>query len=115
MSSGGETLEPCLLSQEKLDRTSPELWPEQIPGVLEFVAIASPTTSVDNNQPEWLKDLDQEDVNMLQGFGSLTAAALLEKVKDLQNLAYQLGLEEAHEMTRGKFLNILEKAPRRRK
>ena len=61
--------------------------------------------------------------------GSLTRAQLLEKVRDLQNLAYQLGLEEgmelenirlsilsyfcylflAHEMTRGKMLNILSK------
>nr|XP_054927640.1 uncharacterized protein LOC126532998 isoform X2 [Dermacentor andersoni]XP_054927641.1 uncharacterized protein LOC126532998 isoform X2 [Dermacentor andersoni]XP_054927642.1 uncharacterized protein LOC126532998 isoform X2 [Dermacentor andersoni]XP_054927644.1 uncharacterized protein LOC126532998 isoform X2 [Dermacentor andersoni]XP_054927645.1 uncharacterized protein LOC126532998 isoform X2 [Dermacentor andersoni] len=41
--------------------------------------------------------------------GSLTAAALLEKVKDLQNLAYKLGIEESREMTRGRFLDILRK------
>lgn len=31
---------------------------------------------------------------LLAELGSLTAAALLEKVKDLQNLAYKLGIEE---------------------
>lgn len=29
-------------------------------------------------------------------FGSLTTAQLMEKVKGLQNLAYQLGLEEGY-------------------
>ncbi|XP_022248325.1 protein lin-52 homolog isoform X2 [Limulus polyphemus] len=107
-------MEPSLLSQEKLDRSSPELWPEQIPGVSEFAALTSPVSG-ENSQPEW-KDIDQEDVYMMQGFGSLTAAALIEKVKALQNLAYQLGVEEAREMTRGRFLNILErKKPQRRK
>ncbi|XP_076306190.1 DREAM core complex component lin-52 isoform X2 [Tachypleus tridentatus] len=113
-SVNGENMEPSLLSQEKLDRSSPELWPEQIPGVSEFAALTSPASG-ENSQPEW-KDIDQEDVYMMQGFGSLTAAALIEKVKALQNLAYQLGVEEAREMTRGRFLNILErKKPQRRK
>ena len=32
----------------------------------------------------------------------------MEKVKDLMNLAYQLGLEESNQMTRGRLLNILD-------
>lgn len=56
---------------------------------------------------EWNTEFDQEDMNMLQGFGSLTTSNLLEKVKELQDLAYQLGLEESREMTRGKFLEVL--------
>ncbi|KFM59332.1 Protein lin-52-like protein, partial [Stegodyphus mimosarum] len=99
-----------LLSEEKLDRSSPELWPEQIPGVSKFASLTlSPNDDKPVQQPEWLRDLDHEDISVLQGFGSLTAAALLEKVRDLQNLAYQLGLEEAKEMTRGRFLGILPK------
>ncbi|GIX87560.1 protein lin-52 homolog [Caerostris extrusa] len=99
-----------LLSREQLDRSSPELWPEQIPGVFQFASYAMPHEEPKPiPQPEWLKDLDHEDISVLQGFGSLTAAALLEKVRDLQNLAYQLGLEEAKEMTRGRFLGILPK------
>ncbi|XP_042908378.1 protein lin-52 homolog isoform X2 [Parasteatoda tepidariorum] len=99
-----------LLSSEMLDRSSPELWPEQIPGVSKFASLAMiQSDSKATNQPEWLKEFDHEDISVLHGFGSLTAAALLEKVRDLQNLAYQLGLEEAKEMTRGRFLGILPK------
>ena len=41
-------------------------------------------------------------------FGSLTSSSLVEEVKKLQNIAYQLGLEEAKEMTRGKLLHVLD-------
>ncbi|XP_073656360.1 protein lin-52 homolog isoform X6 [Tursiops truncatus] len=34
----GADLEASLLSFEKLDRASPDLWPEQLPGVAEFAA-----------------------------------------------------------------------------
>jgi len=44
---------------------------------------------------------------MLYGYGSLTTSALLDKVKEIQNLAYQLGLEEEREMARARFLNVL--------
>ncbi|CAM9505858.1 unnamed protein product [Lampetra fluviatilis] len=100
-------MEQSLLSFEKLDRSSPELWPEQIPGVAEFAAsFKSPIAS---SPPKWMADLEKDDLDMLQEFGSLTMANLMEKVRGLQNLAYQLGLDESREMTRGKFLNILER------
>ncbi|CAG2119838.1 unnamed protein product [Medioppia subpectinata] len=84
--------------------------------VSEFLANSSPPLFDTRNQSsEWLTDLDPDDINMLHGFGSLTASALLEKVKELQNLSYQLGLEEAREMTRGKFLNVLQTRPKRYK
>lgn len=38
--------------------------------------------------------------------GSLSTSGLIMEVKRLHDLAYQLGLEEAKEMTRGKYLNI---------
>lgn len=128
-----------LFAQETLDgRSSPDLWPERIPGVTEFVAQNSPLRSspriniqsssrqpvsrllpVDDDDEdsastvkEWNRDLDQEDMAILQGFGSLTTPALLEKVRELQDLAYQLGLEESREMTRGKFLDVLSKSDR---
>ncbi|CAM1331445.1 LIN52 (predicted) [Pycnogonum litorale] len=107
-------LEQSLLSLEKLDRASPDLWPEQIPGVSEFAAIHSPPVN-GSPQPKWLQDLQPEDISTLHNLGSLTASTLLEKVKRLQNLAYQLGLEEAREMTRGKFLNILETNSKKRR
>ncbi|KAL8600472.1 Protein lin-52 [Nucella lapillus] len=107
----GNSEEDQLLSMEKL-RASPELWPEQIPGVSEFASSKSPVNSSET-PPKWLADLEKDDIDLLQEFGSLTAAQLMEKVRGLQNLAYQLGLEEAREMTRGKFLNILEKPKNR--
>ncbi|CAH1790820.1 unnamed protein product [Owenia fusiformis] len=100
-------LENSLLSFERLDRASPDLWPEQIPGVSDFASVRSPLSG-----PKWLSsNIDKEDIDydMLQELGSLTTQQLMEKVRGLQNLAYQLGLDEAREMTRGKFLNILDK------
>jgi hypothetical protein len=47
------------------------------------------------------------------GYSKLTAQELIVEVKQLQNLAYQLGLEEAKEMTRGKYLNILSSHKKR--
>uniref|UniRef100_A0A8B9FRA8 Protein lin-52 homolog n=1 Tax=Amazona collaria TaxID=241587 RepID=A0A8B9FRA8_9PSIT len=106
-SIAGADLEASLLSFEKLDRASPDLWPEQLPGVAEFAAsFKSPITS---SPPKWMAELENDDIDMLKELGSLTTANLMEKVRGLQNLAYQLGLDESREMTRGKFLNILEK------
>uniref|UniRef100_A0AAQ4PPC3 Protein lin-52 homolog n=1 Tax=Gasterosteus aculeatus aculeatus TaxID=481459 RepID=A0AAQ4PPC3_GASAC len=105
--NGGDDFESSLLSFEKLDRASPDLWPERLPGVSEFAA--SCKNPINNSPPKWMAELESEDIEMLKELGSLTTANLMEKVKGLQNLAYQLGLEESREMTRGKFLNILER------
>jgi len=51
-------------------------------------------------------------VNVITEFGSLTASGLIAEVKKLHDVAYQLGLEEAKEMTRGKYLNILTRRRR---
>lgn len=40
---------------------------------------------------------------------SLTTAGLISKVKELHDIAYQLGVEEAKEITRGKYLNLFNK------
>ncbi|KAJ6661319.1 hypothetical protein lerEdw1_015457 [Lerista edwardsae] len=123
----GTDLEASLLSFEKLDRASPDLWPEQLPGVAEFAAsfksviilfvFQQPITS---SPPKWMAELENDDIDMLKGeslsvsdknptkvwqlllnqilfaleLGSLTTANLMEKVRGLQNLAYQLGLDE---------------------
>ncbi|XP_020281140.1 protein lin-52 homolog isoform X2 [Pseudomyrmex gracilis] len=97
-------MEESLMSLEKLDRASPDLWPEQIPGVHEFVAQNSP-------QMEpcfWTANLSSEDISQLHQLGSLAMTGLISEVKRLHDLAYQLGLEEAKEMTRGKYLNIFK-------
>ncbi|KAM6444831.1 protein lin-52 homolog isoform 3-T3 [Rhynochetos jubatus] len=142
----GTDLEASLLSFEKLDRASPDLWPEQLPGVAEFAAsfksvserflrlppsrvvvvdllfprggftslfckvrLDDPFSPITSSPPKWMAELENDDIDMLKELGSLTTANLMEKVRGLQNLAYQLGLDESREMTRGKFLNILEK------
>nr|XP_020662910.1 protein lin-52 homolog [Pogona vitticeps] len=92
VSTEGTDLEASLLSFEKLDRASPDLWPEQLPGVAEFAAsFKSPITS---SPPKWMAELENDDIDMLKELGSLTTANLMEKVRGLQNLAYQLGLDE---------------------
>ncbi|KAI4803875.1 hypothetical protein KUCAC02_025522 [Chaenocephalus aceratus] len=96
--NGGDDFEGSLLSFEKLDRASPDLWPERLPGVAEFAA--SCKNPINNSPPKWMAELESEDIEMLKELGSLTTANLMEKVKGLQNLAYQLGLEEC------KYLNI---------
>lgn len=101
------SFDETLLSMEKLDRTSPELWPEKIPGVSNFLSLNVPRNG-GNSQP-WTRELDNEDINLLHQFGSLTAASLIAEVKKLHDIAYQLGLEEAKEMTRGKYLNVLSR------
>ena len=110
-SGQGNDLDQQLLSLEKLDRASPDLWPEQMTGVSDFMSILK-SPMLPNSPATWSGELE-DDIDMLQEFGSLTTANLMEKVKDLQNLAYQLGLDESREMTRGKFLNILDKPKQR--
>ncbi|KAM6335900.1 protein lin-52 homolog isoform 1-T1 [Podargus strigoides] len=92
LADGVDLMEASLLSFEKLDRASPDLWPEQLPGVAEFAAsFKSPIT---NSPPKWMAELENDDIDMLKELGSLTTANLMEKVRGLQNLAYQLGLDE---------------------
>ena len=51
---------------------------------------------VKDTTTKWMKDLDKDDIDMLQELGSLNTAQLMDKVKELVNLAYQLGLEECN-------------------
>lgn len=103
------SLDDSLLSMEKLDRTSPELWPEQIPGMLDF---ASYSSSSNGTKDAWTGEFTSEDMTLMNQFSNLSMPALISEVKRLHDLAYQLGLEEAKEMTRGKYLNILSKRRR---
>ncbi|BHF58865.1 Protein lin-52 [Sparganum proliferum] len=89
-----------------LDRASPELWPEQ--SVSEFISTRQPDLNI-QTPAKYTTDLDKEDLELIHDFGSLSTQQLMDKIKQLQNLAYQVGLEESKEMSRGKFLNILGK------
>ncbi|GBP23511.1 Protein lin-52 homolog [Eumeta japonica] len=94
--------EESLLSLEKLDRTSPEIWPEPIPGISGFAPLQDPKEV----PPPWHRGLSNDDIAYMQQLGTLSTTSLIMEVKKLHDLAYQLGLEEAKEMTRGKYLNI---------
>lgn len=97
-------IEESLMSLENLDRASPDLWPEQIPGVHEFVAQNLPHTKPFS----WADGLSAEDVNLMHQLGGMSLSGLIVEVKKLHDLAYQLGLEESREMTRAKYLNIFK-------
>lgn len=99
-----QDLESSLLALERLDRGSPDLWPDTIPGVSQFVPFDTP-----NDSPAVIKGLTQDDLSTIHQLGNLPTQHLMDEVKRLQNIAYQLGLEETKEMTRGKYLNILRK------
>ena len=95
--------EENLISMEKLDRASPDLWPEQ--GIIsDFVVKNSPK----NDNSVWTSNLSVDDMSQLHYLGNLTLLELIGEVKKLHDTAYQLGLEEAKEMTRGKYLNIFK-------
>jgi len=109
-----EDLEQSLQALEKLDRSSPDLWPDHsIPGVNQFLPptphhVEDQDTNHSDNTG-YLQNLSREDLETLMQLGSLSVPMLMGEVKRLQNIAYQLGQEETKEMTRGKYLNILRR------
>ncbi|KAI1285602.1 Protein lin-52 -like protein [Halotydeus destructor] len=104
-------LHDVLLCTETLDRSSPDLWPETIPGIRDFVQSTS-LGDIDGSDREWLTDFDVEEINLLCTWGNLGENALLNKVKEYYNLAFELGVEESKEMSRGAMLQVLGPAKR---
>jgi protein lin-52 len=106
-----------LLSSENL-RSSPELWPEKVPGSDNFAK------SAQKNARENDKSLTQEDIRMIYRelcnppsghchlppifpeLGNLPKSGVIAEIKRLYDEGYQLGLDEGKEITRGKYLNI---------
>lgn len=88
---------------------NPPKFSRSVPGLREFVSNTPELLESNKEVPEWLTGLDQEDVDLLWSLGRLTSAQILEKVKELYNLAFELDIEEDKEMTRGKFLEVLER------
>lgn len=118
--------EESLISLEKLDRASPDLWPEH--SITKFVTQNNGNngnnsnnnndeTSINDSSSQvetlmWSSNFTTEDINQLHQLSSLTVHELIVEVKKLHDTAYQLGLEEAKEMTRGKYLNIFKQESR---
>uniref|UniRef100_A0A1Q3F8J7 Retinal tissue protein n=1 Tax=Culex tarsalis TaxID=7177 RepID=A0A1Q3F8J7_CULTA len=93
--------EPNLMSLEKLDRGTPEIWPEKAAGIRGFT-----TPNMNFSPPAWTKGLTQDDINSMYQLGALSTNGIIAEVKKLYDQAYQLGVQESKEMTRGKYLNI---------
>ena len=112
-----EDLEQSLQAlDENLDRSSPDLWPDHIPGVGQYLPA---TPYLDSDTPRgaeggpgcggYLHNMTRDEMETLMQLGNLNVQELMSEVKRLQNIAYQLGQEESKEMTRGKYLNILKR------
>ena len=56
-----------------------------------------------------IKDFTKDDFSSIHQLANLPTQNLMDEIIRLQNIAYQLGLDEIKEMTRGKYLNILRK------
>lgn len=89
------------LSCNELIGESSDLWPEIIPGIEAF------QRNVSQRDKPWL-NLESEDFKTMGELARKTRLEMLEKVKELNNLAYLLGLEESKEITRGKYLEIFK-------
>ncbi|KAG5897145.1 hypothetical protein JTB14_020874 [Gonioctena quinquepunctata] len=73
-----EDLGPSLLSMENLDRTSPELWPEKIPGVTEFINSFQSTPQNATKLP-YSREFTHDDENYLHQLASLSTSGLIGK------------------------------------
>ncbi|KAF0288911.1 Protein lin-52 [Amphibalanus amphitrite] len=110
-------MEQSLQSAESLDRASPELWPEKgdYAACAELLCQDSNSNGASGARPTAAispvlitdQDFTQQDMKLFHEYASLRPEQLVDVVKQLQNVAYLLGLEEAKEMRRGKYLNIL--------
>merc|ERR1712137_1117473 len=89
-----------LYSEENLDRSSPVLWPEVIPGVEKFTDSFTGEEQKPSDSQE--KILEKRIADLKQ----LNEKQLLAEIKALKERAYRIGLEEAKEVERGKMLNI---------
>ncbi|GAB0088677.1 lin-52 [Sergentomyia squamirostris] len=95
-----------LISMEKLDRNSPEWEREKIPGMTEFISSSNNRSSISPTPPSWARGVTNEDIAAMHKLAELTPTALALDLKKTYDQAYMLGVQEAKEMTRGKYLNI---------
>lgn len=70
------------------------------------MANLSPSPDDKISKPEWQQEFTSEEFNMLCTFGAMSETAVLDKIKEFQNLSYELNLEESKEMARGNLLGI---------
>ncbi|XP_031630066.1 protein lin-52 homolog isoform X2 [Contarinia nasturtii] len=100
------------VSENDNDKTITNVPIKEVPGVNEYAKLNSITSR--DEVPSWTQGLSQEDINSMHQLGALSQAGLISEIKKLYDQAYQLGVEEAREMTRGKYLNIFSQNNRKK-
>uniref|UniRef100_A0AAG5D1P8 Uncharacterized protein n=1 Tax=Anopheles atroparvus TaxID=41427 RepID=A0AAG5D1P8_ANOAO len=85
---------------EALEHESPQLWHLNDP---EFA------------QQPWMKGFTEGDINAMYQLGALSKNGLLVEIKKIFDQAYNIGLQEAKELTKGKSLDIFANTSRRSK
>ncbi|KAK5966745.1 hypothetical protein GCK32_000484 [Trichostrongylus colubriformis] len=97
-----------LACAESLQRApSPILFPENVPGAAKHNTENDGMLS--NKQKSFRTDLSPDDVKLVNELGRLTPDQLADYIKNVQNSAYNLGLEEARQFSRGKMLQIFNR------
>ncbi|KAH7730694.1 lin-52 [Aphelenchoides avenae] len=98
-----------LLCTERIDRASPEIFKETVPGAWDFNKETTPLIAGTKPSAKFKTELDPDDVKLVNELGQLSPDQLMEYVRNLQNNAYILGDEEARQFTRAKTLKIFDK------
>ena len=103
----------ALLSNETINgRSSPEIWPETVLNLSKFysknrASIRVPAT-VATGGVSGKVNFEKGDITILSEYSTLSTQGILSKLDELENIAYELGVQELHEINRGKFLNIFD-------
>ncbi|KAL5283884.1 LIN52 family protein [Megaselia abdita] len=98
--------EEALLSLESFDRSSPP-WQEKLPGLNNFIKM-SDTPIHAQSTASWARGLTQEEINSMHQLGNLSTNQLIKEITKVYDEAYKLGVIEAKEISRGKFLGIFQ-------
>ncbi|RCN31872.1 hypothetical protein ANCCAN_22343 [Ancylostoma caninum] len=108
-----------LTCPESLQRApSPVLFPENVPGAGKHNTEHDASLTIQhstlqgmftNKQKNFRTDLSPDDVKLVNELGRLTPDQLAEYIKNVQNTAYSLGIDEARQFSRGKMLQIFKR------
>ena len=93
-------------------RLSPDIWTEPVPKLTQFVASnrSSLVASKERVAKPGQVNFEKSDISLLSEFSSLSPKGILEKLEELEQIAYELGVQELHEVNRGRFLDIFGQA-----
>jgi len=78
-----DDFENNLRALERLDRSSPDLWPEQIPGFNQFIPNTPGTNaSSPGLSGEWMHELGKDDMELLVQLGTLSLPNILSEMNE---------------------------------